>query len=134
MEKESKLNTAKCCPQSGLPCCCDRRGLVGGCGEPLPQREETLAEWAARIDAMPENPDSLAVLDRINRTGSALPSDEEVAAKLAKLREGEAYEERQKYYGMIHPEPRACRCGVAGCDPSGVPECSKGIRERRALP
>jgi hypothetical protein len=27
-----------------------------------------------------------------------------------------------------------CACNVAGCDPSGVPECSKGIRERRALP
>jgi len=78
----------------------------------------------ARIDAMPENPDSLAVLDRINRT------DQQIERRIAQ-REACHGEEREKFLAM---QPRACRCGVAECDPTGVRECEKGIRERRSLP
>jgi len=28
----------------------------------------------------------------------------------------------------------SCACKVDGCDPTGVRECEKGIRERRSLP
>lgn len=85
----------------------------------LNQQKETLEEWAARIDAMPENPDSLAVLDRINKTGRAYPHIEPMPPS--------------EHEYPIGRRAR-CACNVAGCDPAGVRECEKGIRERRALP
>lgn len=119
----------------------------------LNQQKESLDEWAARIDAMPENPDSLAVLGRINRTGFALAAGGErqvmppdngnrrwvTVDELAKVGD-EQVKAAVDGFRTRHPDIAAywassrCACNVAGCDPTGVPECSKGIRERRVLP